>query len=176
MQDALPHTRQPSFATERLIHILENAPGPVQFVFAGKAHPADHGGKTLIQQVYWASQNDRLKGRVLLLEDYDISIGRALVKGVDVWLNNPRRPKEASGTSGMKASMNGGLNLSILDGWWPEGFNNSNGWVIGDENPKGSIEDQDNFDAHCLYEMLEHTVIPAFYNRDADGIPQDWVP
>ncbi|MEE2789733.1 MAG: alpha-glucan family phosphorylase [Myxococcota bacterium] len=160
---------------DRLVSILDQAPGHVQFVFAGKAHPADHGGKELIQKVYWGSQDPRIKGRILLLEDYDMSIGRALVKGVDVWLNNPRRPKEASGTSGMKSAMNGGLNLSILDGWWPEGYNEENGWVIGDESPKGSVHAQDEFDAQCLYSMLEEFVIPTFYHRDDDGIPQQWV-
>ena len=113
----------------RLLGILEASPGPVQFFFSGKAHPADEHGQRVLRNVYEASQHELLRGRILLIEDYDIEVGRALVQGVDVWLNNPRRPKEASGTSGMKVAMNGGLNLSILDGWWPEGFDGTNGWI-----------------------------------------------
>jgi glycogen phosphorylase len=158
---------------ERLERILESAGGPVQFIFAGKAHPADREGQRILKRVYEASQDTLLKGRVLLIEDYDIEIGRALVQGVDVWLNNPRRPKEASGTSGMKVAMNGGLNLSILDGWWPEGFNGQNGWSIGDERVYGSPEAQDAADLESLYQRLENEVIPLFFDA-VDGVPLKW--
>lgn len=157
----------------RLNGILERAPGPVQFVFAGKAHPADAEGQRILKRVYEASQDSSLEGRVLLIEDYDIEIGRALVQGVDVWLNNPRRPKEASGTSGMKVAMNGGLNLSILDGWWPEGYNGQNGWTIGDERSYSSPQEQDAADLESLYQVLEGQVIQTFFDRTS-GIPLAW--
>ncbi len=160
---------------DRLIRILEAAPGPVQLFFAGKAHPADEGGKALVKAVYEASEHPALKGRVLLIEDYDIDVGRAMVQGSDVWLNNPRRPKEASGTSGMKVAMNGGLNLSILDGWWPEGYNGDNGWAIGEEKEYSDPEIQDREDAMSLYHLLENEVIPTFFDRGADGLPQRWL-
>jgi starch phosphorylase len=159
---------------QRLIEILEGAAGPVQFIFSGKAHPADEHGQRILKRVYEASQHEVLKGRVLLIEDYDIEIGRALVQGVDVWLNNPRRPKEASGTSGMKVAMNGGLNLSILDGWWPEGFNGDNGWSIGDERSYSSAEEQDSADLESLYLRLSQDVIPTFFDRNTVGVPLGW--
>lgn len=159
---------------DRLLGILDRAPGPVQFLFAGKAHPADEKGKRLVQRVFQASQHPALRGRVMLIEDYDIEVGRTLVQGVDVWLNNPRRPKEASGTSGMKVSMNGGLNLSILDGWWPEGFNGSNGWAIGEEIDYPTVEAHDLADADSLYHLLEHQVIPTYYDRLPNQPPQKW--
>ncbi len=159
----------------RLLTILGEAPGPVQILFAGKAHPADENGKRLVQRVYEASQHTELAGRVLLIEDYDIEAGRALVQGVDVWLNNPRRPKEASGTSGMKVGMNGGLNFSILDGWWPEGFNGENGWAIGEARSYPSVEAQDAADAESLYSLLEHQVLPTWFDRDASGLPRKWL-
>lgn len=148
---------------ERLLRILRAAPGPLQVLFAGKAHPADRLGKELVQEVYKASQHPELRGRVVLVEDYDIEVGRALVQGVDVWLNNPRRPKEASGTSGMKVSMNGGLNLSILDGWWPEGFDGDNGWAIGEPRTYASVAEQDTADADSLYRLLAESVLPTYY-------------
>ena len=160
---------------ERLIKILENAPGPVQLFFAGKAHPADEGGKALVKAVYKASEHPALRGRVLLIEDYDIEVGREMVQGADVWLNNPRRPKEASGTSGMKVAMNGGLNLSILDGWWPEGYNGENGWTIGQERDYNDPNVQDRDDALSLYERLEKDVIPLFYKHDDAGRPAEWI-
>jgi starch phosphorylase len=160
---------------ERLIQILESAPGPVQLFFAGKAHPADEGGKALVRAVYEASEHPALRGRVLLIEDYDIEVGRAMVQGADVWLNNPRRPKEASGTSGMKVAMNGGLNLSILDGWWPEGYNGENGWTIGQERDYNDPNVQDRDDALSLYERLEHDVIPLFFKHDDSGRPTEWL-
>jgi len=152
---------------ERLLGILRAAAGPVQVLFAGKAHPADQHGQELVRQVYEASQHPELRGRVLLVEDYDIELGRALVQGVDVWLNNPRRPKEASGTSGMKVSMNGGLNLSILDGWWPEGFDGDNGWAIGEARTYDSVVQQDLADADSLYRTLAQQVIPTYYDDPA---------
>ncbi|MAD60914.1 MAG: alpha-glucan phosphorylase [Myxococcales bacterium] len=160
---------------ERLLKIIETAPGPIQLFFAGKAHPADLAGQALVKAVYEASQHPALQGRVLLIEDYDIEVGRAMVQGADVWLNNPRRPKEASGTSGMKVAMNGGLNLSILDGWWPEGFNGDNGWSIGEEKTYHDTQVQDREDALSLYDRLENDVIPCFYDRDAQGYPQQWL-
>ncbi len=160
---------------ERLLAILDKAAGPVQILYAGKAHPADVKGQQLVQNVYKASHHPALMGRVLLIEDYDIELGRALVQGVDVWLNNPRRPKEASGTSGMKVSMNGGLNLSILDGWWPEGYSGHNGWTIGEPRSYPSVEAQDAADADSLYLRLERDVIPLYYERDAAGLPRRWL-
>ena len=160
---------------DRLIQILEQAPGPVQLFFAGKAHPADEGGQALVKAVYQASEHPALQGRVLLIEDYDIEVGRAMVQGADVWLNNPRRPKEASGTSGMKVAMNGGLNLSILDGWWPEGFNGQNGWAIGEAKHYDDVNLQDREDADSLYTHLEEKVIPTFFNRDTEGLPREWL-
>lgn len=164
------------FSDLRRFHdILDRAPGPVQILFAGKAHPADVLGQSLVQTIYRATQSDALLGRVLLIEDYDIELGRALVQGVDVWLNTPRRPKEASGTSGMKVAMNGGLNLSILDGWWPEGFREDNGWTIGDTRAYTSTDAQDAADADSLYCRLEREVIPLYYQRDTTGLPRRWL-
>jgi len=160
---------------DRLLRILDTAPGPVQFFFSGKAHPADEHGQRVLQNVYEASQHELLNGRILLIEDYDIDVGRALVQGVDVWLNNPRRPKEASGTSGMKVAMNGGLNLSILDGWWPEGFNGNNGWTIGDEAAYPNPEAQDAADLESLYQRLEHDVIPTFFDSNGADYSKKWL-
>ncbi|MEZ4475320.1 MAG: alpha-glucan family phosphorylase [bacterium] len=159
----------------RLLAILEAAPGPVQVLFAGKAHPADTRGKELVAAVHRYSEEPSLQGRVLLIEDYDIELGRALTQGVDVWLNNPRRPKEASGTSGMKAAMNGALNLSILDGWWPEGFDGHNGWAIGEARSYASEAEQDAADADSLYRTLAEQVIPAYFDRDKAGLPLGWL-
>lgn len=159
--------------SERLRAVLAQAAGPVQILFAGKAHPADDAGKALVQQVFGHTGRD--PARVVLIEGYDIELGRALVQGADVWLNNPRRPLEASGTSGMKAGMNGALNLSILDGWWPEGFNGHNGWAIGEARTYDSVEAQDAADAHSLYHLLETEVLPLYYDRDADGLPRGWL-
>ena len=160
---------------DRLLDILSRAPGPVQLFFAGKAHPADEGGQALVKAVYQASQHPALQGRVLLIEDYDMEVGRIMVQGADVWLNNPRRPKEASGTSGMKVAMNGGLNLSILDGWWPEGFNGHNGWAIGEEKEYNDQALQDREDAMSLYDVLENTVIPSFFDCNQAGLPLGWL-
>jgi starch phosphorylase len=161
---------------DRLIQILEKVPGKVQILFSGKAHPADHGGQNLIKSVYQASQHPLLKGKILLIEDYDMEVGRAMVQGCDIWLNNPRRPKEASGTSGMKAAMNGTLNVSILDGWWPEGWiKDVNGWAIGQEKDYDSVELQDAEDAESLYHCLENEVLPLYFQRNQDHLPTEWI-
>ncbi len=162
---------------ERLIKIATDQRRPVQFIFAGKAHPADEPGKLVIQQVYRAIKDARFGGRLAFIEDYDMDIARYLVQGVDVWLNTPRRPREASGTSGMKAALNGVLNFSILDGWWQEGFNGLNGWKIGeDKDYSNDPQEQDEDDALSLYETLENEIVPLYYDqRSADGLPSDWI-
>jgi glycogen phosphorylase len=160
---------------DRLERILCNPERPVQLVFAGKAHPADQGGQDLIRQIHTLSNEPRFHGRVLFLEDYDMSVGRALTRGVDVWLNNPRRPLEASGTSGQKAAMNGILNLSVLDGWWPEGFDGMNGWAIGGERGYDDEAKGDEADADQLYDLLERDVVPLYYDRDVGGVPRGWM-
>ena len=152
----------------RLQAILTNPARPVQIVFAGKAHPADREGQELIRWVVEMSKSPELAGHVFFIENYDVALGAALVQGADVWLNNPRPPKEASGTSGMKAAANGALNLSVLDGWWVEGHNGSNGWGFG-EHTTSDFED-----AGTLYHLLESEVIPRFYERDESGVPQHW--
>lgn len=160
---------------DRLQALLSDPARPVQILFAGKAHPADGPGQELIRKIFQMSQESRFRGRVFFAEDYDIRVASMLVQGVDVWLNTPRRPMEASGTSGMKAAMNGALNVSVLDGWWPEAFDGDNGWVIGAaENGKGeALEDVE--DAESLYRTLERQVVPAYYERDANGVPPRWV-
>lgn len=159
---------------ERLKRILLDPYRPVQLIFAGKAHPADEPGKHLIQQIINLAKDHNLGARIAFVQDYDMNLARFLVQGVDVWLNNPRRPHEASGTSGQKAGLNGTPNLSVLDGWWPEAYNGANGWAIGGakDHPK---EEQDALDAESLYTLLEDEVVPLFYQRDADGIPRGWV-
>jgi alpha-glucan phosphorylase-like protein len=158
---------------ERLQRILEG--GPVQILFAGKAHPRDAAGQGLIRDVIRWTREERFRGRVLFLADYDMALGRRLVQGVDVWLNNPRRPREASGTSGMKVPLNLGINLSVLDGWWPEAYDGTNGWAIGGTAEFATQEEQDAADAESLYTRLEQEVVPSFYTRGADGIPRAWV-
>ena len=161
---------------ERLLRIVNNADMPVQIIFAGKAHPADEPGKMVIQEVYRLVKDARAGGRLVFLEDYDMNLARLMVQGVDVWMNTPRRPNEASGTSGMKAAMNGALNFSILDGWWREGYNGRNGWAIGDEDERADHYQQDEADARSLYETLENEIIPLYYqNRAADGLPSEWI-
>jgi len=159
---------------ERLARILSHPDRPVQIVIAGKAHPADRPGQQVIQHIFGLSRSERLRGRVFIVEDYDMRIARFLVAGVDVWLNNPRRPMEASGTSGMKAAINGIPSVSILDGWWDEGFNGQNGWAIGDREPDGDDSAQDAADAAELYRLLEDEIVPRFFDR-ADGVPRAWV-
>ena len=160
---------------ERLAALLSNEERPVQVVLAGKAHPADRPGQQVIQRIFELSRSDRLRGRVFVLEDYDMRIARFLVGGVDIWLNNPRRPMEASGTSGMKAALNGVPSLSILDGWWDEGYNGRNGWAIGDRTPEGDDAAQDAEDAESLYRLLEEEIVPRYFALDPDGVPRAWV-
>lgn len=161
---------------ERLMKIVTDPEKPVQIIFAGKAHPADEPGKRLIQEVYRAVKNSRNGGRLVFLDDYDMDMARHLVQGVDIWLNTPRRPREASGTSGMKAAMNGSLNFSVLDGWWAEGYNGKNGWAIGDDTAYDNLDLQDEADALSLYETLENEIVPLYYTkRSADGLPGDWI-
>jgi glycogen phosphorylase len=159
---------------ERLQRILLNLHRPVQIIFAGKAHPADEPGKQLIQQVYNFAKSNQFGGRVAFVEDYDMHTARYFTQGVDVWLNTPMRPREASGTSGMKASLNGIPNLSILDGWWVEGYNGANGWAIDDPGLADPVE-QDAHDAEVVYSLLEEEIVPLYYNKDRDGIPRGWV-
>ncbi len=160
---------------ERLKRLLHDRYRPVQFIFAGKAHPADDDGKRLIQQVYNLARDPAMGGRIDFIEDYDLQVARYLVQGVDVWLNTPRRPYEASGTSGQKAAANGVPNLSVLDGWWAEGYNGTNGWAIGDDRRYDDPAAQDAADADSLYRLLEEEVVPLFYKRDTDDIPRGWV-
>jgi len=160
---------------DRISRLLWDEERPIQIVFAGKAHPADRPGQGVIQDIFGRSRNPRHRGRVFILEDYDIRIGRFLVQGVDVWLNNPRRPLEASGTSGMKAAANGVLNLSVLDGWWDEGWTGDNGWAIGGREPNPDEGAQDWADAQDLYRILEQELLPAYYERDAHELPERWL-
>ncbi len=160
---------------DRFCALIEDANRPVQFIFAGKAHPADEPGKKLIQRIANLRHDPRFAGRVVFVEDYDINVGRHLIQGVDVWLNNPRRPLEASGTSGQKVVFNGGLNCSVLDGWWAEAFNGKNGFAIGNGNQHVDTELGDDRDANELIKVLEEEVIPLFYQRDADGLPIQWI-
>ena len=160
---------------DRLQRLLWNEKRPVQVVFAGKAHPADRPGQQVIQEIFERSRSEQLHGRVFILEDYDIRMARYLVAGVDIWLNNPRRPLEASGTSGMKAAANGVVNVSVLDGWWDEGWTGDNGWAIGGRETNPDEKAQDWADAQDLYRILEEEVVPRYYERDADGLPATWV-
>ena len=159
---------------DRLRRLLLNTHRPVQILFAGKAHPADDPGKALIQEIYNLAKHNHLGGRVAFVEDYDMHVGRYLTQGVDVWLNTPQRPREASGTSGMKASLNGAPNLSILDGWWVEGYNGANGWAIDGQQFKDPNE-QDDYDAEAIYRLLEEEIVPLYYDRDLDDVPRGWV-
>ena len=160
---------------DRLKRLLHDRYRPVQFIFAGKAHPADDGGKQLIQHVYNAARDPAMGGRIAFVEDYDLQVARYLVQGVDVWLNTPRPPREASGTSGQKAAANGIPNLSVLDGWWAEGYNGANGWAIDAGQTCDDLAAQDAADAEALYRLLEDEVVPLFYKRDADDVPRGWV-
>ncbi|MGZ6338991.1 MAG: alpha-glucan family phosphorylase [Candidatus Limnocylindrales bacterium] len=159
---------------DRIARLLWDPERPVQIIFAGKAHPADRPGQLVIQDLFTRSRSPQLRGRVFIREDYDMRIARFLVQGVDVWLNNPRRPMEASGTSGMKAAANGVINLSVLDGWWDEGWTGDNGWAIGGRETSPDEGAQDWADAQNLYRLLEQEVLPLYYARDAEGIPEGW--
>jgi len=160
---------------ERLKRLLNDTTRPVQFIFAGKAHPRDEAGKAVIQEVYKFTREAGFENRVVFLEDYDSYIARRLVQGVDLWLNHPLRPLEASGTSGMKSAPNGGINLSVLDGWWREGYNGNNGWAIGAEIDNGSAEFQNEGDAKSLYQLLENQIIPLYYAKPDGKLPLAWL-
>ena len=163
--------RQP----ERLIRLLTDPARPVQILFAGKAHPQDHPAKEIIKSVIHFASDPRLHGRLVFIEDYDINVARYLVQGVDIWLNTPRRPHEASGTSGMKAAANGALNVSVLDGWWCEGHALDTGWAIGSGEVYGDSEEQDQIECEVLFNLLEQEIIPLFYERDKAGLPREWI-
>lgn len=160
---------------ERITEILNNQGKPVQIIFAGKAHPSDGQGKEFIKYIHEISLKPQFKGKVFLLEDYTMAMSKYLVSGVDVWLNTPRRPMEASGTSGQKAAVNGVINFSVLDGWWAEGYNQKNGWIIGTNAEYSSYEEQDNADSQSIYNTLENKIIPTYYNKDEKGISKQWV-
>jgi starch phosphorylase len=160
---------------ERLKELVNAPDRHVQIVFAGKAHPADDPAKHLVQDVYRTLKLAEFGGRIAFIEDYDINVARYLVQGVDVWLNTPRRPNEASGTSGQKATVNGVLNFSVLDGWWREGYNGKNGWAIGEDGDYANADEQDAADAESLYEVLENEIVPLYYDRDEYYIPRGWL-
>jgi starch phosphorylase len=160
---------------DSIVKLTQDRQRPVQFIFSGKAHPRDDAGKQFIQRIIHLSKFSELKGCLVFIENYDVHVARQMVSGCDVWLNNPRRPLEASGTSGQKAGCNGCLNLSIMDGWWREGFDGANGFAIGDDSHPASIEEQDRRDSANLYHALTEQVIPTFFNRDEGGIPRRWV-
>ena len=160
---------------ENIVKLVKDKQRPIQFVFAGKAHPRDDEGKRFIQHIIHLSKFSDLAGNLVFLENYDIHVARQMVSGCDVWLNNPRRPLEASGTSGMKASCHGCLGFSILDGWWREGYDGTNGFGISGDSHPDKIEEQDRIDSANLYKTLTEQVIPSFFNRDANGIPREWL-
>jgi len=159
---------------DRLAKIVNNPKGPVQFIFAGKAHPADQGGQELIRRIVEVSSKPEFLGKVVFLEDYDMELTSRMVKGVDVWLNTPTRPLEASGTSGMKATLNGTMNLSVLDGWWAEGFRPDAGWALSEERAYKNQDVQNELDAATIYAMLENELIPQYYERNVDGVSEKW--
>jgi starch phosphorylase len=160
---------------ERLGAILNHKDRPVQIIFAGKAHPRDHGGKELIAEIVHVARRPELRRRIVFLEDYDMNVARYLVQGVDVWLNNPRRPLEASGTSGMKVCPNGGINMSVLDGWWVEGYAGDNGWAIGAGEEYTDLTYQDDIESRAIYDLLEQEIVPLFYTLSSDGLPRGWL-
>jgi len=160
---------------EAIAALVNNPRMPIQFVFAGKSHPHDHPGKAVLQQIARLMHDSRFAGKVLFVEDYDISLGRHLVQGVDVWINCPRRPLEACGTSGQKVVLNGGLNLSVLDGWWAEAYDGLNGFAIGMGETHSSSERHDIRDAEAMLRVLRDEVIPLYYDRDRDGLPRGWI-
>lgn len=160
---------------ERLVALLKDKLRPIQFIFAGKAHPADDEGKKLIQELVQFAEENGVQDRLVFLENYDIGMARSLTQGVDVWLNTPRRPQEASGTSGMKAAINGVINCSILDGWWAEGWNGENGWAIEGNDYYTEDEDRDNYESQQLFNLLENEIIPCFYERSGGDLPLRWI-
>jgi starch phosphorylase len=169
------YKRAPLIFTDpsRLARLLGNADRPVQIIFAGKAHPQDTAGQAFVKAIHAFARTPPFRGRVYLVQNYDMHVGRMLTSGCDVWLNNPVRPMEASGTSGMKPPLNLGINCSILDGWWPEAYNGKNGWSIGGRQ-FDRRDRQDAFDAKALYDTLERKVVPLFYERDRAGLPRGW--
>jgi len=148
---------------------------PVQIIFAGKAHPRDNPGKELIRQIIHISRRSEFRHRMVFIEDYDMNVARYLVQGVDVWLNTPLRPMEASGTSGMKVVVNGGLNVSVLDGWWNEGYSSDVGWAIGAGERYQDLDYQNEVESRALYDLLEKEIVPMFYDRGPDGLPREWI-
>jgi glycogen phosphorylase len=160
---------------KRILEIINKADRSVQFIFSGKAHPKDQGGKELIARVVQMARRLEFRRRIVFIEDYDMNVARYLVQGVDVWLNNPRRPLEASGTSGMKVPVNGGLNMSILDGWWVEGYDGDNGWAIGAGEEYTDLTMQDDVESRALYDLIEQDLVPLFYTRGSDGLPRGWI-
>jgi starch phosphorylase len=160
----------------RLSNLLNRPGRPLQIIFAGKSHPDHEAGKMLIQEVYRSVKRHEAGGRLVFLEEYDMNLARFLVQGVDVWMNTPRRPNEASGTSGQKAALNGVLNFSILDGWWREGYNGKNGWAIGEDKDYDNPDQQDEVDSKSLYDILENEIIPLYYEeRTGDDLPTEWI-
>jgi len=157
----------------RVRALLASEERPVQMLFAGKAHPADRAGQEVIRHLFQLTQGE-FRGKVVFLEDYDMEVARMMVQGCDVWLNTPRRPQEASGTSGQKSPVNGGVNLSVLDGWWAEGYRGDNGWGFGEASAPGT-EEQDREDAAALYRLLDEAVIPAYFEKDDDGVRRTWI-
>ena len=160
---------------ERITQLFSNSDRPIQIIFAGKAHPADKEGQDLIKYIHEISMKPQFKGKIFLLENYNIATSRYLVSGVDVWLNTPRRPMEASGTSGQKASANGVINFSVLDGWWAEGYNSKNGWTIGTNAEYSNYEEQDKADSNSIYDTLENKIIPIYYAKDEKGMSKQWI-
>lgn len=160
---------------ERLRRILNHPERPVQLIFSGKSHPKDKGGQELIRQISELSMSEEFKGRVFFIENYDMSLARDLISGVDVWLNNPRRPQEASGTSGQKVGMNGGINFSVMDGWWCEGYNGINGFAFGDREDYIDLDELDSWDSDAIYDILENDLLPLYYSRNENGLPVDWL-
>jgi len=160
---------------EQLAPLINDPQYPVQFVFAGKAHPLDQPGKQVLREIAAFARDPQFAGRLVFVEDYDMNVARHLVQGVDVWLNNPRRPLEASGTSGQKVVLNGGLNLSVLDGWWAEAYDGSNGFAIGLGETHSNVEVHDRMDAEALQSTLAEEVVPLYYQRDRDGLPRAWI-
>ena len=160
---------------ERIAAMVNDPQRPIQFIFAGKAHPRDKPGKGFLADIAQLMRDSQFAGKLLFIEDYDINVGRHLVQGVDVWLNTPRRPLEASGTSGQKVVLNGGLNLSILDGWWAEAYDGLNGFAIGQGDTHTNPDVHDARDADALMATLVNEVVPLFYDRDRDGLPRGWI-
>jgi starch phosphorylase len=160
---------------DTIVKLATDPVRPIQFIFSGKAHPADNEGKKNIQKIIHLSKFSDLRGRLIFVENYGVHIARQMVSGCDVWLNTPRRPLEASGTSGQKIICNGGLNLSILDGWWREAYDGTNGFAIGEDNQPNSVIEQDRLDNVNLCKVLKEEVVPCFYDRDSRGIPRKWI-